>query len=129
MFPEAFLLDCYVVRLIDHILGGGRRTLYPEVRKENVCDLAILKLEISFHKELMEAHNSSSDEPVIAVKSPGQKEAGGKPYKASTIGDNGTNYGHDPDLLVLRLFSASAYCCLDLRESLDCELASAFLLC
>jgi hypothetical protein len=120
MVPEAIFLDCCIVSLMGHVYGGGQITLYTEVRKESVCHLAILKLEHGFHRELMEAHNSSSDEPIIAIKSLIQQDAGRKSHERGTIGDNRTNYGHDPDLFVLRLVRASAYCCLDFREFLEC---------
>jgi hypothetical protein len=74
---------------------------------------------------LIEAHNSSSNEPVITVKILVQQDAGRKSCERGAIRDNRTNYGHDPDLFVLRLVRAFADGSLDFREILDCKLASA----
>jgi hypothetical protein len=65
---------------------------------------------------LIEAYNGSSNEPVIAFKSLVQQDAGRKPYEGGTIRDNRANYGHDPNLVILRLVRAFADGSLDFRE-------------
>jgi hypothetical protein len=77
---------------------------------------------------LIEAYNSSSYEPVIAVKSLVQKDAGTKPYERGPIRNDRTDYSHDPDLLVLRLVGTFADGRLDFREVLGCKSASMFFL-
>ncbi len=75
---------------------------------------------------MIEAYNSSSYEPVIAFESLIQQDACRKPYECGTIRDNSANYGHDPDLLVLRLVGALADGSLDFGEFLNCKLASIY---
>ena len=106
-------------------MGRGRYTFYTKGSEESFCQLAILKLERCFYGGLIEAYNSSSNEPVIAAKSLVQEDAGRKSDECGTIRDNRAHYGHDPDLLVLGLVRAFADGSLDFREILDCKLASA----
>ena len=99
--PKPFFSTVNPVNLMCHTTGRGRNTLYTKGSEESLCQLAILELERRFYGGLIEAYNSSSNEPVIAAKSLVQQDAGRKPYECGTIRDNRANYGHDPDLFVL----------------------------